>query len=180
MTRSASRAALLAAAAALAAGCASLPAAEEENGPSFAIGGSIAVRELGKPAQVVNFTWSRGPGYAGWEERIELTDRISGIQLAKALSGDGQVTVTARRRNYRADSLSQLFERLVGAPMEPAELAGWLENQRDGAPVPDSFGHSGLLVFVRDRHADGAPKTLQLLRGEDQFIVLVSDRDTSD
>ncbi|MCY4325359.1 MAG: hypothetical protein OXC81_04990 [Betaproteobacteria bacterium] len=167
-------------AALLAAGCAGREELEAENGPSFYMGGEIAVREVGKPARKMGFTWSRGRGYSGWEERIELTDR-RGMKIAKLVSEGGKVRVSARNRQNRVTSLENLFARFVGAPLAPRVLAGWLQNLHhdNKQPIPDLFDYGNLKVEVRSRHLDETPREMRLHRGDSLFVILIKDQDAA-
>ena len=168
-------------AALLAVGCAGREQAEVDNGPALYMAGEIAVRELGQPTRKMGFKWSRGFGYSGWEERIELTDR-RGMNIAKLISEGGQVRLSARNRQDRVTSLSELFEKFVGAPLQPRVLCQLAEknrhHERAGA-IPDLFDYGDLKVEVRSRHLDETPRELRLYRGDSIYAVLVKDQDVA-
>ena len=173
-------AAAAAVAAALASGCAGREEMEAVNGPSFYMAGEFAVREVDRPMRKMGFTWSRGRGYSGWEERIELTDR-RGMKIAKLISENGRVRISARNREDRVTSLDALFARLLGAPLEPRILAGWLKNRHHEGegPIADDFRYGQLAVEVRTRHLDETPKELRLHRGDNIYVILIRDQDAA-
>ena len=167
-------------AALIAAGCAGRQS-QVDNGPSLYIAGEIAVREVGKPLRTLGFEWSRGNGYNGWEEKIELTDR-RGMRVARLVSANDRVRISARNRPARETSLTAVFAEFLGAPLEPRVLAGWLKNrhhEQDG-PLPDLFSYGDLQIEVTGRHLDETPRELRLYRGDSIYALLIKDPDVSD
>lgn len=168
-----SRRILLAGAALALAGCAAQRTGGKPRGPSFLLKGVLEMKRPGRPVLYAQFAWSRGRGFAGWEEKITLHDR-TGRRLAKIVVASSHATLVAGGNTRTAGSMAELLAKYTGIVIPVDVLAGWLEGVHDGAPIPDMLEWHGVSVKIVSRSGRTAkPSELLLAHGETRLLVRV-------
>ena len=113
------------------AACASVPLPQLAGVPAdFEVSGRIAVR-LGDRSDIAKLRWTRRGPNDSWILASPLGNEVARLES----SAGGATLVRAGAASESAGSFQELTERLLGVPLDPNEMAGWLH----GA-VPSAAG----------------------------------------
>jgi len=129
--------------------------------------GRISVRQ-GDRGDLAKLRWTHRPGTDAW-----VVSSPVGTEMARIESSErGAVLTRAAEAPERAASFAQLTEKLLGAALEPAALAGWLHGAK-----PASRGTTDWSVTVDETQRAGAvelARRITATRG-DIVVKLVVD-----
>lgn len=154
--------------AALAAGCASLPAPSPTEAPAFELSGRVAVRYGAESAS----------GRAEWRHSVAGDDLVIsnpiGQGIAEITRRDGAYAlVTADGRRYEASDPEALTEKVLGWRLPLAGLPDWVRARPvDGVPAETRYEgarlahlvQSGWRIEYLEYGDDGLPRRLRLSR----------------
>lgn len=119
------------------AGCAALEPAQEPPQlatvpKAFEMSGRISVRVADR-SDIAKLRWTHGPAADAWVVSSPIGNEVARIESDAA----GAVLRRGGVPDERAASFAALTERLFGAALEPAALAGWLHGARPAAGAAD-------------------------------------------
>jgi outer membrane lipoprotein LolB len=151
------------------AACASIPPAplpQLAAAPaSFEVSGRLAVR-LGDRSDIANLRWTREGSHDTW-----IISSPLGNEVARLESGDHGATLErAGAAPERAQSFQELTQRLLGVPLDPDEMAGWLH----GAP-PSATGDWKVSIEATQRAGNVDLAKRMTARRGDVVVRLVVD-----
>ncbi len=133
---------------------------------AFEMSGRLAVRQ-GDKSEIARLRWTHTPASDVWAFASPL-----GNEVARIASSAGGATLTqAGGETHVAASFSALTERILGVPLDPATLAGWLHGT-SAADVP-----GGWKVTFDEKQLAGSvelARRLSAIRG-DVVVRLVVD-----
>lgn len=147
--------------------------ATDAPGPAFLVEGRLSVRRLGHPAVIGSFSWGRGYSAKGWTERIKMFDS-TGLRILNVISTPARTNATTPRRSFFTNTLGELLARQIGLQIEPRMLAGWLNNEHAGKPLPDLLRFDDTQVEVNARGKKQRPMHLRITHGETIIVVAVT------
>lgn len=158
-------AALLLAACAITPGPAALPSLERVPA-AFEMSGRLAVRQ-GDRSEIARLRWTHGPATDVWIFASPLGNEVARIE---SNAGGARLTQASGER-HDAASFSALTARIVGVPLDPATLAGWLHGGAV-AGVPGDWN----VTLDEKQHAGNVElaRRLSAIRG-DVVVRLVVD-----
>ena len=169
---------LLLLAAVAATGCAALIAPTTiqppERGPPFLLNGRLAMKKLGKPMLRAKFTWARGNGFSGWEEKITFTDPI-GRRLAKIVTNEVETQLITKGNRQQVSNVAEILAQYTGIELPVAILASWLEGSQNGAPILDYFVWQGIHVEILERdYNTNKPHKLRLTHRHTKLALWIN------
>ena len=132
---------------------------------SFEMSGRISVRTAGK-SEIARLRWTRRAGEDLWIIASPLGNEVARIRsdpTGASLSGPAE---------EHAASFSALTERLLGVPLDPAELAAWLHGK---VPAEAAGGWKVVLDETQRAGRLDLAKRLTASRGDVVVRVVVDD-----
>ena len=132
---------------------------------AFEMSGRISVK-LADRSDIARLRWTRSGGEDLWVLASPLGNEVARIRSGR----DGAILTGASEE--RAESFAVLTERLLGVPLDPADLAAWLHG-RVAEAVP-----GGWRVTLDETQRAGAidlARRLTAIRGDIVVRVVVDD-----
>jgi outer membrane biogenesis lipoprotein LolB len=152
------------------AGCAMVPQPREmpalQGVPAaFEMSGRLSVR-MADRSEIARLRWTREPGRDLWVIASPL-----GNEVARIESGAQGATLSGAA-NEAAPTFAELTERLLGVPLEPAQLAAWLHGS-----VPSEVAGGWKVVLDETQRAGTVDlaRRLTASRGDVVVRVVVDD-----
>lgn len=134
---------------------------------SFEMSGRIAVRQ-GDRSDIAKLRWSHAGSRDTWIISSPLGNEVARIESA----GEGVTLQRAGAAPETAADFPTLTEQLLGVPIEPRQLAGWLHG------TVGSVTTSGWIVEVQETQKAGAVDIARLItarRGETSVRLVVDE-----
>jgi outer membrane biogenesis lipoprotein LolB len=129
--------------------------------------GRIAVRQAQR-SDIAKLRWTRKPGYDSWVISSPLGNEVARIESTPS----GATAVQAGGSAIAAEDFPSLTERLLGVPLDPGAMAGWLHGVKP-ADVPGDWQ-----VTIEETQRAGnvdLAKRITASRGDTTVRLVVDD-----